>query len=199
MKRLLLKLLPVILALLTAACSDSGPWYAEVTEWVRGLPMDNICELTAPTWAVSAEYGKHSWHKTAPGQFAACFDKHKKIGQSPALPMLPKKRADLLLYHDSTAEQDPLYPTALHLPKGTRIELLSVWLEKMTPPDSKPSYAVCAELRPAQSAGTFWVILAWKEAPSTLALLANPTTGKPLTLSLEDALLYTTKKHFTAK
>lgn len=197
MTSLLHKLLLPILLLLTAACSDSSPWYAEVTEWIDGLPMDNICELTAPTWAVPAEYGKTSWHKTSPAQFAASFGKHKKLGQGPALPMLPKRHADLLLYKDPATERERPYTTALPLPKGTRVELMSVWMEQVKQPGLAPSYAICAELRPLESAGAFWVLLAWKESPSTLALLAAPTTGKPLRIDLEDALQHITKKSFS--
>lgn len=191
---LLLKrlLLPLITALLTTACSESNNWYAEVTEWITGLPMDNTCELAAPMWVVPAEYGKSSPLKTPLDQFAESFASRTTLEPyAQALPMLPTMRSYLLLY------SDPALDTARKLPQGTRVELLSVWLEKMTHPDLAPLYAVCAELRPVESSETFWIILACKATPTTLAPLTDPTTGAPLTLSLEDALHYPRKRTFS--
>lgn len=38
----------LIAALLSACTRTPDNWYAEVTEWILGLPMDNICDLSQP-------------------------------------------------------------------------------------------------------------------------------------------------------
>ena len=188
----------LILTLLIAACSDNSVWYAEVTEWVTGLPMDNTCELTAPGWLEPAE--QHTVAKNTPHKHInAAFDHSPmalKCTQRPVLPMVPKGKAYLLSYH---TPKKVTSSDILALPKGTRVELLSVWLEKMnrTFGSNEPYYAICAELRAEESDTTFWAVLAWNQAPTTLPLLANPTTGTPLSLSLEDALRYARKRSFT--
>lgn len=187
----------LITALLIAACSDNSAWYAEVTEWVTDLPMDNTCELTAPGWLVPAE--QYTIAKNTPHQHINAVFEHSpmalKCTQRPVLPMVPKERAYLLSYHNpkKVASSD-----ILALPKGARVELLSVWLEKMnrTFGSTEPFYAICAELRAVESDTTFWAVLAWNQSPAILPLLANPATGKPLGISLEDALLYARKRDF---
>lgn len=188
----------LILTLLIAACSDNSTWYAEVTEWVTGLPMDNTCVLTAPGLLVPAT--QHTAEKNTPHKHInAAFDHSPmalKCTQRPALPMVPKGRAYLLLYRNPKKEDSAdMHP----LPQGTRVELLSVWLEKMNRTFGKkePFYAICAELRAVESDTTFWAVLAWNQSPATLSLLADPTTGKPLGISLQDALHFSRKIHFT--
>ena len=204
MRRPLLCSLILATALFTGACTDDSPWYAEATEWLTGLPMDNMCVLTAPVWVVPAESGKDSPFKIPSGDsahqhLAVGFDYSdlaRTRGELPALPMLPtKQRAYLMLY---SAPANDAGSRAIPLPQGARIELLSAWIEKMNGPSkATPLYAVCAALYAPEEDLTFWAVLAWDTKPAVLPLLADPATGKPLRMDMEDASEYTHRRSFT--
>ena len=178
----------LLLVLLITACSNEPRyWYADVTEWLIGLPADNICETTQPMW-LSPSKDSHLI-LAGPKEAMPYSTAARKLSLRPTMPVVKEGRR-VLLYKEPHGETEPLQA----LPKGTRVELLSAWLEKVESADAAPLYAIYAELRLLHTDETVWAALAWHETPKTLPLLAAPTTHKALSLELENALKYVTKR-----
>lgn len=163
--------LPAALVLCAACKQEHSSRYADVTEWVVGLPADNICTLAAPLAEVAAGSRNALPQQAGRAHFPDTLTPHDT----------------LLRVHDADAAADGEPP----LPVGSRAELLSVWVEQLEMPGApRAAYAVFAELQVEGYPGSVWVYTGTLSRAGSLPLLLRPADGQPLSLDLEDALEY---------
>lgn len=148
------RLLLLTASLLLAACSRTEEaWHADVTEWITGLPMDNVCALACPMRLESAV-------DSSGNTFVSGF---------------------ILSPTSDSAD----------LPAGTRYELIHADLKHE---QGATGYTLYVDLLRPDTGEKVGLIFQLQDKQAELPYLVAPADGKPLRLSLKDALQYAEKK-----
>lgn len=173
------------LATLLLCSCDPKYWYADATEWIIGLPIDNMCMIAEPLCIVDSA-------QISDMRQAAILSEARQSEQAPSFKVIPKGSRFLVKAPAAgDTPDDSLRPA---LPAGTHVELLRVIIERMENAAHRDLYAVYAELALPQDRKTVWVFLSCSSDPKELPLLLTPSSGMPLSLDMSDALEYAEKR-----